>query len=667
PRFATGATAWAGAREAEPVAIVGMSGCFPGAQNLEQFWANLVAEKDSITEIPRDRWDWQALYGDPHKEFNKSNVKWGGFIDSVAAFDPRFFGISPREAELMDPQQRLLMTHIYLALEDANCSAGSLSGSNTGIFVGTGLGGYSGLLTRSGTAIEGYTSTGAVYSVGPNRMSFFLNLHGPSEAIETACSSSLVAIHRAVQAMQTGSCEAALVGGVNTLITPELHISFNKAGMLSEGGRCKTFSAAADGYVRGEGVGILFLKTLRQAEADKDRIYGVIRGSAENHGGRANSLTAPNPKAQAALLKSAYTQAGFHPNTISYIEAHGTGTALGDPIEINGLKAAFDELYQERGATVGRAHCGLGSVKSNIGHLELAAGVAGVIKVLLQFKHQQLVKTLHCEEVNPYIQLQNTPFYLVQEAKPWVRLKDASGQDIPRRAGVSSFGFGGANAHIVLEEYDAARVTAVPTALTSDSPVIIPLSARTPGQLTQKAEDLLAFLRSTPVLNLSALAYTLQVGREAMETRLGLLVTSVQELEERLAGYLAGEAAEGVYSGQVKANKESLALFTADEELQEAIEKWVARKKVSKLLELWVKGLTFDWNKLYGAVKPTRISVPTYPFAQERYWVAGDKAEEGGSNGGATQVIHPLLHENTSDLHEQRFTSRFTGTEFFLA
>ncbi|MCP4156768.1 MAG: polyketide synthase, partial [bacterium] len=291
--------------------------------------------------------------------------------------DPLFFGISPREAELMDPQQRLLMLYVWKAIEDAGYCAKSLSGTQTGIFVGTGISGYSELIAKSNAAIEGYTSTGTVPSVGPNRMSYFLDIHGPSEPIETACSSSLVAIHRAVSAMENGNCDMAIAGGINTIITPDAHISFTKAGMLSEDGKCKTFSDKADGYVRGEGVGMLFLKKLSDAKRAGDHIYGLIRGSAENHGGRANSLTAPNPKAQAELLKTAYEKAGIKPDTISYIEAHGTGTELGDPIETEALKTAFKELYEKAGySDKPKTHCGIGSVKTNIGHTELASGAA---------------------------------------------------------------------------------------------------------------------------------------------------------------------------------------------------------------------------------------------------------------------------------------------------
>ncbi|MCP5002639.1 MAG: SDR family NAD(P)-dependent oxidoreductase, partial [Planctomycetes bacterium] len=654
----------------EPVAIVGMSGCFPEAENLDQFWQNLVEEKDCISKIPIDRWDWKALYGDPLQEANKTNIKWGGFIKNVFEFDPLFFGISPREAELMDPQQRLLMTYVYLAIEDAGYSVSTLSGSNTGIFVGTGSSGYSGLIERAGIAIEGYTSTGMVPSVGPNRMSYFLNFHGPSEPIETACSSSLVAIHRALQAMDGGSCDAAVVGGINTIITPEAHISFNKAGMLCEDGRCKTFSTLANGYVRGEGVGMLFLKRLSQAEADGDHIYGLIRGSEENHGGKANSLTAPNPKAQAELLKAAYKKSGLDPKTISYIEAHGTGTELGDPIEINGLKTAFKDLYHEFGYDAAKtSHCGIGSVKSNIGHLELAAGVAGVIKVLLQFKHKRLVSTLHCKEINPYIDLINTPFYILRESRDWNCLKDESGQEIPRRAGVSSFGFGGANAHVVLEEYIAKKSEAHSIIeIQTKDPVIIPLSARTKDQLEQRARDLFELIHASSLIDLQSLAYSLQVGREAMEERLGLIVTSIRELEGKLGAYLSGnQEIEDFYQGEVKRNKDALAVFTVDEDLQKATESWINKRKYSKILDLWVKGLVFDWNKLYGVNKPRRISLPTYPFSRERYWIAETPGNLLASTAGASvSIIHPLLHENTSDLTEQRFTSTFTGKEFLL-
>ncbi|MDO5977265.1 beta-ketoacyl synthase N-terminal-like domain-containing protein, partial [Flavivirga jejuensis] len=470
----------------EPIAIVGISGKFPKAKNLKELWKNLKDGDDCIEEIPFDRWDWREFYGNPTQEPNKTNIKWGGFIDGIAEFDPLFFNISPREAEFMDPQQRLLMMYVWKAIEDAGYSASSLSGTKTGIFIATAGSGYSGLITNSNVAIEGYSSTGMAPSIGPNRMSYFLNFHGPSEPIETACSSSLIAIHRAMEAINSGTCDMAIVGGINTILTPEAHISFNKAGMLSQDGRCKTFSDKANGYVRGEGVGMIFLKKLKNAEKDLDNIYGVIKGSSENHGGRATSLTAPNPKAQAELLKTVYSKAGISPDTISYIEAHGTGTDLGDPIEINALKSAFKELGEKIYNTeLKNNYCGLGSIKTNIGHLELASGIAGVLKVILQLKNKTLVKSLHCNTINPYIDLNNSPFYIVNEKRDWMPLVDANGNKIPRRAGISSFGFGGSNAHVIIEEYDSStRVSNIE--VTTDSPGIFVLSAKTERALKEQ-------------------------------------------------------------------------------------------------------------------------------------------------------------------------------------
>jgi len=627
----------------EPIAIVGISACFPKAQTIQQFWQNLSESKDCISEIPASRWDWQALYGDPHQQPNSSNIKWGGFIDGVDEFDPLFFGISPREAELMDPQQRLLMRYVWLLIEDAGYSAASLSGTNTGMFIGTAASGYSDLLAQAGTTIESYSATGMVPSVGPNRMSHFLNLRGPSEPIETACSSSLVAVHRALQSIRTGDCEMAIVGGVNVLVTPQLHISFNKAGMLCEDGRCKTFSDQANGYVRGEGVGMLMLKKLGAAERDGDHIYAVLRGSAVNHGGRANSLTAPNAKAQAEVVCAAYENAKIDPRTITYIETHGTGTSLGDPVEINGLKSAFEQLYQNDALNIAggeiraeNSHCGLGSVKTNIGHLEYAAGMAGIIKVLLQFKHQTLVKTLHCDTLNPYISLDNSPFHIVTKNQPWQPLTDRAGRDIPRRAGVSSFGFGGVNAHVVLEEY---AVKATPQlendARLSAGPYLIILSAKNRSRLSVLAKTLSDYLTSPDAqpLALVDIAYTLQVGREAMEERMAMVVNSKQALLEKLQVFCArvetdsAEHIEGIYTGHSKKNKGTLALFSSDEELKEVVDKWIARKKYNKLLDLWVKGLAIDWHKLYGSTKAKRLSLPGYPFVKQRYWAAAPKQD----------------------------------------
>jgi acyl transferase domain-containing protein/non-ribosomal peptide synthetase component F/acyl carrier protein/SAM-dependent methyltransferase len=629
---AVAAAASAPPRLNEPVAIIGFSGRFPQAADPDELWAHLVAGRDCIGEIPDSRWDWGTLFGDPGAGGNHSNVRHAGVMDGIDEFDPQFFGISPREARSMDPQQRLLMMYVWKAIEDAGYAPQRLAGSRTALLIGTSGSGYANLLQQAGEIVEGYSSTGAVASVGPNRMSFLLDLRGPSEPVETACSSALVAIHRGVELLRSGQCELAIVGGVNTLISPEAHISFNKAGMLSPDGRCRTFSDEANGYVRGEGVGMLVLKPLSAAERDGDRIHAVVRGTAENHGGRAHSLTAPNPRAQADLIKAALAQAGVDPASIGYIEAHGTGTPLGDPIEVQGLKTAFQELAAKRGQTLGEGFCGLGSIKTNIGHLELAAGVAGVIKVLLQMRHRTLVPSLHCERVNRYIDFAGSPFQVVRETRAWAPAVDERGRALPRRAGVSSFGFGGVNAHVVLEEYlapdaGAARPAAAP------GPVLVVLSAANAERLRDQARQLLRALerRAFGPEELADVAYTLQVGRDAMEARLACVVSGLEELRERLARFLEGEAAvEQLYLGEVRRHKDSLAVFTADEELQEALGKWMRRGKLGKLAELWVKGLSLDWAQLYGEQRPRRLGLPTYPFARERYWPLPGGARAGG-------------------------------------
>ncbi|MFH1762531.1 MAG: beta-ketoacyl synthase N-terminal-like domain-containing protein, partial [bacterium] len=430
----------------EDIAIIGISGRFPGAKDLDEFWKNLEAGKDSIIEIPRERWRWEDYDGDPLGDENKTNSKWGGFLKDIREFDSAFFKISPREAELMDPQQRLLMEEVWHTIEDSGYKVSDLSGTKTGVFVGVCNADYGELLAENNIRLDSYTSTGSYFSIIPNRISFLLNIHGPSLAIDTACSSALIAINQAVESIRNNDSDLAIVGGTNIICHPRRYFSFSHAGMLSPDGRCKTFDKDANGYVRGEGIGAILLKPLEKAEADGDHIYAVIKATAVNHGGMATSLTAPNTNAQADLLIDAYDKAKLDPTKVSYIEAHGTGTSLGDPIEVNGLKKAFGELYRKWDKKIAdKPTCGIGSVKTNIGHLESAAGIAGVLKVLLAMKHKKLPATINFKELNPYIQLENSPFYIVKETQDW----NAS----PRIAGVSSFGFGGANAHVVIEEY----------------------------------------------------------------------------------------------------------------------------------------------------------------------------------------------------------------------
>lgn len=609
---------------ADAVAIVGMSGCFPKAADPEELWRLLVEGRSGIGEVPADRWDWAqraaSLPEDP-----AGALRWGGFIDGIREFDAPFFEISPREAELMDPQQRLLLQHIWKALEHAGHAPASLSGTRTAVLIGLASSGYETLVSATGRPVDVFNITGVAASSGPNRVSRMLNLHGPSEPVDTACSSSLVAIHRAVRAIQSDECDAALAGGVNAILTPQGHIGLSRLGVLSADGRCKTFSSRADGYVRGEGIGVLFLKRLSAAERDGDYIHGLIRASAENHGGMASSLGAPNPKAQAELIVSAYRRARIDPRTVSYIEAHGTGTPIGDSVEINALKSAFTELCREWGGSRPRADCGIGSVKTNIGHLELAAGVAGVIKVLLQMRHRMLVPSLHSEPLNPYIELDGSGFYIARQAQPWMQRGDRA--DLPRRAGISSFGFGGVNAHVVVEEYLGRGAPGCASPL-EQPPALVLLSARNEERLRERAAQLLQHLECNDydAAKLWDIAYTLQVGREPMERRLGLAAESLESVRAGLRNYLAGPAKGPQDNGIYLADAPGARATRGKLETSSSVETWLREGRYGELLEGWVRGLPVDWGRLYGAkgssLGPTRrrLPLPTYPFARYSYW-----------------------------------------------
>lgn len=613
-------------RRREPIAIIGMSGRFPQAANLEEFWDNLVAGRDCIREAPAERWPGQSA-----DDTARNRAKWGGFIDGLAEFDPLFFNLSPREAVAMDPQNRLLMMHVWLAMEDAGYSASRLSGTNTGLFIGTGDTGYA-HLAASENPQSSYDILGVYPFFGPNRMSYFLDVTGPSEPINTGCSSSLVAVHKAVEALENGQCDLAFAGGVNTLPTPHHFASFSEMGFLSEDGRCRAFSARADGFGRGEGVGIIALKRLSEAEAAGDPIHAVILGSAQNHGGRANSFTAPNPAAQAQVIEAACRKAGIDAGALGYIETHGTATRLGDSVEIEALKKAFSAAA--RPGQNGRPVCGLGSVKSNIGHLELAAGIAGLLKVVLQLRHKTLVRSLHCEELNPFLQLEGSPFYIVRQNAPWQTIQDQSGRDLPRRAGISSFGVGGVNAHVVVEEY-VPRADGEPEDETGREPFLVVLSAKREEALRESARRLLDYLGKNRGLsrpNLRRLAYTLQVGRDAMRERLALLVNSADELGDGLKAYLESDPLPShCFRGCVQPGESWKAVQA---------EGLIGRKEYRPLLDFWVNGGSVDWNLLYGPLRPTRLSLPGYPFAREHYWVTSEPVvvKKGSNHHGAQQA-----------------------------
>jgi len=619
----------------KPIAIVGASGVMPQSEDLEEFWENLKNSRDLITVIPPDRWRWEDYYGDPLKEANKSNSKWGGFMKEVDKFDPLFFGISPREAEMMDPQQRIFLEHVWKAIEDSGQRVSDLAGTRTGVFVGVATNDYIDIMNGRDIALNEYAAPGNSHSVLANRVSFLLNLRGPSAPIDTACSSSLVALSRAVESIHMGSCEMAIVGGVQVMLSPAAYISFSMAGMLSGDGKCKTFDKRADGYVRGEGCGAILLKPLSAAEADGNHIYAVIKATAENHGGRVTTLTAPNSFAQTELLIEAYEKAQIDPSTVGYIECHSAGTSLGDPIEIQALSKAFAELYKRRNKAPATApHCVLSSFKPNIGYLETANGIAGVLKALLAIKHKQIPANIHFEEINPYINLKGTPFYIVDKLTPWEAPSGEDGSPLPRRAGVSSFGFGGANAHVVLEEYTQAQRE---SAAAAREPQLIALSAKNEDRLKSYAQSMREYLEKHEV-ELADFAYTLQVGRDEMPERLAFIASSAEDLKQKFEGILEGAGSQkGVWRNNVR-NREAK-VPTADGASGESlIRELVERKELSRLAELWVSGAKIDWRLFHKYGAPRRISIPTYPFARERYWLPEGKTtqdrhqQQGGSN-----------------------------------
>jgi len=635
-----------GPRVQESIAIIGISGHYAQADTLEKYWENLKAGKDCITEIPQDRWPLDGFYHeDPDEAIaqGKSYSKWGSFLEDFAQFDPLFFNISPKEAMNMDPQERLFLQCSWEVLEDAGYTKETLMQDyqqRVGVFAGitkTGFNLYGPEFWKRGESIHPYTSFSSV----ANRISYILNLQGPSMPIDTMCSSSLTAIHEACEHLRHGECELAIAGGVNLYLHPSTYIGMCAMKMVAVDEKCKSFGKGGNGFVPGEGVGAVLLKPLSRAIQDQDHIYAVVIGTKVNHSGKTNGYTVPNPKAQGQLIRDTLEKAGVHARAISYIEAHGTGTELGDPIEITGLTQAFQR------DTIDTGFCSIGSAKSNLGHLEAAAGIAGLTKVILQMKHGQIAPSLHARELNPNIDFGETPFVLQQRLGEWKRpVIEINGElkEYPRIAGISSFGAGGSNAHVVIEEYVKTDED-LPEEYGKgerEEHFLIVLSAKNEERLKKYAGKLLAFIQRDSLdeidspgtekvrqisrraleINLENLAYTLQTGREAMEERLGLIIGSVRELEEKLIGFIEDrEDLEGLYRGQVKRNRETLAVFTADEELREAIDKWIQRRKYSKLVSLWVKGLIVDWNKLYGQRKPHRISLPTYPFAKERYWL----------------------------------------------
>jgi amino acid adenylation domain-containing protein len=585
-------------RVEDELAITGMHCVLPYADGYDAFWDNVVSGRDCVELIPRERWDWRAYSEDPDIA-NKA-----AFIRGIDRFDAAFFGISPREAELMDPRQRMLLEGVWAALEDAGHALSELRGQPVGIFIGATGDEFAALLQQSGAPADRFSLTGGGRSFLANRISYFFGWHGPSEVIDTTCSSSLVALHNAARAIRNGDCTMAVVAGVNIMIDPAPHVGLGKIGVLSPYGACRTFDASANGYVRGEGIVVMLVEPLQRAEAERHRIHAVLSGTAVNHGGRANALTAPNPAAQTRVISEAMRRSGVDPNQIGAIEAHGTGTPLGDPIEIEALRDAHRAIHAARGETLpAQKRISVGSVKTSIGHLEAAAGIAGLLKTVLMLRHHTLPPLVHFRNLNPQIDVEETPFFFHADARPWPAPSDS----LPRVAGVSAFGIGGVNAHAIVREYVSPRRQ---EARTSAMPRIVPLSARTREQLAASAKRLCdALQRATGPLD--DVIHTLQVGREALEERAAMLIRSREELIAALRIVARGDAAPGIWYGHARCDRARVPAPPATASLE-------------ALAEAWSCGHPVEWTTIDHAFRTT---LPSYPFARVRYWPDALKAD----------------------------------------
>lgn len=517
------------ARE-EPIAVIGMSSRFPGSSNCEAFWELLSKGKNSISEVPASRWNIDTYYDPDPGTAGKMSCRYGGFLDRVEQFDAQFFEISPREARSLDPQQRFLLEVSVEALEHGNQPLDKLSGSATGVFFGISSFDYANRFSVFEDDIDAHLGTGTLLSPSAGRLSYFLGSKGPSLVVDTACSSSLVALHQALASLRSQESNLAVVGAVSMILAPHLSIAFSKARMLSPEGRCKTFDASANGYVRSEGCGVVVLKRLSDAQKDRDNILALIRSSAVNQDGASGGLTIPSGPSQEAVIRQALRAARVTPADIDYVEAHGTGTSLGDPIEMNALGSVFadreDSLF-------------VGSVKTNIGHAEAAAGMASLIKVIMSLQQEEIPQHLYFETPNPHVPWNTLSIEIPVKAQPWRR------REQPRLAGISSFGFSGTNAHIVVAE---APPEADIRATGDKRPLhLLTLSAKVPAALEQQIEQYRYYFLEYPDLNIADVCFTANCGRTHFRERLALTVTDLSQAVEKLSAHQAGKQGDCTY------------------------------------------------------------------------------------------------------------------------
>lgn len=608
---------------ADAIAIIGMGGYLPRSEDLRAFWRHLITGRDLVEEVPASRWDHRRWYDKDPKAVNKTYSKWGSFLEDVDKFDPQFFGVAPRVADWMDPQVRLLLQSAQQTFEDAGV-INSIGGSRTDVYVGSCYHEYWEEIVRHHIPFADYQSQSVARSLLSATISYTYDLQGASIPLDNACASSLTALHLACRSIRQGECDQALVAGANLLLSPLKYVHFSRLGALSPTGRCHTFDRKADGYVPGEGVVSVLIKPLARAVADGDNIHAVIRATAINHVGRSNNPLAPRPELQIRMLQDAWARAGIDPRRLSYLEAHGTGTKLGDPIEIGALTKAF------KAHTSDRQFCAIGSAKAHMGHLEAAAGLTSLIKVILMMKHQQIPRMPNFEQLNEYIDLKSSPFYVNTEVEEW---RAEGGQ--PRLAGISAFGMSGNNAHVVLEEYIPDPLDERGATMQVVGRVhVVPLSAKSEEELLRYAAKLLAHIDAEPAGDLGNLAYTLQVGRQAFSHRAAFVARGQGELQEALRAFMSGRReGESWVAGIVSENQ--------DPESQVNVVRRGHGGDERQIAERWAQGGPVDWEQWQGGARPRRISLPTYPFRKERYWM--DAAPEMAAHPPPDIDLIPFL------------------------
>jgi polyketide synthase PksN len=632
------------------VAVIGISGRFPGAGDMEEYWNNLKEGKSSIREVPKERWNIDDYFDKDMDRLDKTNSRFGGFLEGIDRFDPSFLGNSGMEEEVMDPQQRLFLEECFKTLEDGGYAGDMSSGLSCGVYVGAAPRDYLNYISEQGAEITAQTFWGNTGSVLASRISYLLNLKGPAMAIDTACSSSLVALHLACQSIVAGENDMALAGGVWISTTPHYYIFTSNAGMLSPEGLCKTFDNDANGIVNGEGVGAVLLKSYEQALKDGDYIYGIIKSSGINQDGKTNGITAPSSLSQTALELEVYQKGNINPESITYMEAHGTGTKLGDPIEIEALKNAF------KGYTDKKQFCALGSVKTNIGHSSLAAGIASFLKVILALNNKKIPPSLNFKKENELLELSDSPFYVNTKLQEW------TSQDGPLRAGVSSFGFGGTNAHLVVEEFTGIRRKG------STLPYYLAVfSARTRDELLKRIKEFLVWSKKQPdTFDLGDICYSLGNRRKHYHKRAAFVVSAQTELDKVLEEYIIQQLESEFHSKasekeNLKGSKVNNLLYEELEDKKLSADRW--KELLLSLSAGYMKGEELQWNRLYAEKEYNKIPLPLYPFARNSYWVK--EIKNTVKNGKLKGKIHPLIDENTSTLKEQKFLTELNTCKPF--